>query len=460
MNDIIEGLVDVSDDTVVPYRFENGKITLFFGLSGCKVNENLSELIGNILGKNEKILYKLTFPLKTFIDYADFGGNKQLYGTITLDVDFYIIKYNEKLTYNRMKFSFKELDYFIPSGHMFSLTTDGNAGHVALIPREIARFDFTYSGKNVAFVLQARSEFTIGSQGAASSLSELILEFEDTDNLKFITELYHLIRNLFSFICNRKNLSFSMATLIGKCIKKFPKKTNEEGKMVIENKEVTVEQILNVIDNFADDWETDKSINKDINYGYLCENFSSLLNLMAEDKITVSSIHSCNKVKNLIDLNQSLHITATFEFYQRTYLPSISSTETNEVYDDIKALIQTYIETQTDKKKIKKAKQIIKSLDPNISLKDKIVKVYNGYSTWSGVQAILDEWFEDRVNDLAQVANDWRNELAHEKNEYQPDRRVVDAVRLVEHLNYCIVLRLAGYTDSQIKNFIEIVLTR
>ena len=49
---------------------------------------------------------------------------------------------------------------------------------------------------------------------------------------------------------------------------------------------------------------------------------------------------------------------------------------------------------------------------------------------------------------LSDIANRWRNELAHEKREYEPDSQVVDAIRLVEHLNYCIVLREAGYDDN------------
>lgn len=76
------------------------------------------------------------------------------------------------------------------------------------------------------------------------------------------------------------------------------------------------------------------------------------------------------------------------------------------------------------------------------------------------MKPILEEWFRDDVDNLASAANLWRNELAHEKREYQPNVDVITAVRLVEHLSYCIVLRYAGYNDEQIKAILSDILTR
>lgn len=64
------------------------------------------------------------------------------------------------------------------------------------------------------------------------------------------------------------------------------------------------------------------------------------------------------------------------------------------------------------------------------------------------LKTILSEYFGEDISELASVANQWRNELAHEKREYEPDHKVISAIRLVEHLNYCIVLRQAGYSVS------------
>ena len=142
----------------------------------------------------------------------------------------------------------------------------------------------------------------------------------------------------------------------------------------------------------------------------------------------------------------------------RTLLPEISSQETIEFLTDIKALVNGYITTATGHKK-KKAMDFIKSLMPQISLKDKVLKVYGGYEGWDSLRPVLAEWFGD-VSLLASAANLWRNELAHEKREYQPDVNVILAVRLVEHMNYCIILRKAGYSDEAIKSILTEVLVR
>lgn len=158
-------------------------------------------------------------------------------------------------------------------------------------------------------------------------------------------------------------------------------------------------------------------------------------------------------------MKQCLHITAAFEYYQRTFLPEISSDTTTEFYAEIKELVQQYADTHTGKKK-EKAKQLIKFLGPEVSLQENICKTYDGYDTWAGVKPILSEYFADDVKDLANVANQWRNELAHEKREYEPGHQVIVSVRLVEHLNYCIVLRIAGYSDDNIKAIVEKILAR
>lgn len=140
-------------------------------------------------------------------------------------------------------------------------------------------------------------------------------------------------------------------------------------------------------------------------------------------------------------------------------MPEISSQETIDFFSDIEVLVDAYIETATGKKK-KKAKDFKKSLRPQVSLEDKIMKAYNGYKTWQALNPILAEWFGDDVSELASAANLWRNELAHEKREYQPDINVINAVRLIEHINCCIILRRAGYDDEQIKSILSEILTR
>ncbi len=91
----------------------------------------------------------------------------------------------------------------------------------------------------------------------------------------------------------------------------------------------------------------------------------------------------------------------------------------------------------------------------------KILKVYNGYTNWEPLSNIIDDLFNgENIAKLASAANLWRNELAHNKREYMPTIDAIKAIRLVEHLNYTMVLRYADYNDNQIKAILTELLIR
>jgi hypothetical protein len=269
--------------------------------------------------------------------------------------------------------------------------------------------------------------------------------------------LFHIVHDLFSFICNRQNISLDSAVIIGTSTHKGVITSN--GKREIGDKTVPTSQTLVIPNKHKESAESDKVIAKTIRYDFFSPAFEKLFALFVDDKVSVLSLHSSVASRNLLDLKQCLHITAAFEYYQRTFLPEITSGTTAQFYEDIKSLIQSYTKEHTGKLK-QKANSFLKTLSPKISLKDKICKAFNGYNDWCGLNNIVSDWFGDDCTELADIANIWRNELAHEKREYEPDKRVISSIRLVEHLNYCIVLRSAGFTDVQIKSIIEIILTR
>lgn len=88
--------------------------------------------------------------------------------------------------------------------------------------------------------------------------------------------------------------------------------------------------------------------------------------------------------------------------------------------------------------------------------------MHNGFSTWKPLKAcVSQEWFkEDEIETLAEEANLWRNELAHEKRSYESKVDTIRAIRLVEHLNYAIVLRQLGYDDGEIQELLKYTLLR
>jgi len=248
-----------------------------------------------------------------------------------------------------------------------------------------------------------------------------------------------------------------MLTLIGPC---FDETLNGEKVRPYKAKIFFSQRYLEPLENKE---VVEKTPNIDLFYFKIKDLFQLFFKKKGESNATVdeSSIHPSFKYRNRIDLKQSLSITAAFEYYMRTMLPEISSPDTMGFYKDMEEYVNKYIETATGKKK-KKAKSFRKSLMPQVSLAEKIKKSYTGYSNWQPLEPILSEWFGGDFDKLASAANLWRNELAHKKEDYKSYDvdKIIRAVRLVEHLNYCIVLRHAGYGDDQIKSILSKILKR
>lgn len=461
MSQAINGMTTICGRDI-PFCFDTEKesITVYIGSSSIEIPEGMNTIVGQKLGMltGGCTLFKLSVPFSN--DCLAISGTEAKSVSCSnqiREVEYSIDDYAAGSRYTEMRLRFPELDYILPS--MPRATIVGNDIVFSREKDSVYCFDINYCGKtiNVSFVRASEAQANVKT--TATTYSELQLKFQNTDDLEFLCDLYFSVRGFFEFICNRKNIGLRSVVLIGE----YPRKKIEDGKIV--DALGYTKQTMFFSQKYLEPIEELKQVKKAPNIGLFSERLQDLFQLFFEEKegngaiANGSSSHPSVKYRNLIDLEQSLHITAAFEYYVRTLLPEISSQETIEFLKDIEALVDGYIENATGKKK-KKAKDFKKSLMPQISLEDKVLKVYGGYENWDSLLPILAEWFGDDVSELASAANLWRNELAHEKREYQPDVNVILAVRLVEHLNYCIILRKAGYNDEAIKSILAEVLVR
>ena len=462
---IYDGFAFLVNDQTIPFHFENRYLKLFLGGHHYTFEENTRALIGQkydvITGG--LILFHFSLPLENYgtLKATDEAGVLQeipiSIGTVKQEVDYLIDGFAENSKFTKMKFSFPELDYFIPSSSMCNYFQEDGHVEFQVTPEILKSFSFEYKGRTVNLILKLTNAYKFGVSSHAETKSQLVFEFDETDDLDFFLDLYCLVQFLFSFLCNRQNVALDRAILIGKYLCEGYK--GPDGTEIFKEHESPISSNFHVFNNYKEEKEDLNVIAKTIRYSTLASAFFSLFSLFLDNKISVSSIHSSRKARNLFDLKQCLNITAAFEYYQRTFLPKISSEVTIQVYNEVKALVKNYINMQSGKKK-GKAKHLLSTISPSVSLQDKICKVYNGYDSWPGLKTILFEYYGENVLALAKVANQWRNELAHEKREYEPDFNVISSIRLVEHLNYCIVLRIAGYSDDVIKEVIEKILNR
>ena len=368
--------------------------------------------------------------------------------TCSRRINWYIDSFDSNAKYHEMRFRFDELNYFSPSS--FKMSYSENALVFDRSVDEILSFNLKFGtiDTTVKLVIYSNGVYGPFASASAKTISEVRINFEPTDDYEFFYKLFLLVTDTFSFVCNRRNLTLECADLLG---------TYEfEGTHPITS-------LLHVDDKYKEPCEESMVISKTVSYGYFKGHFGDLMQLIAgnysEDEGTVSirGLHLSTQQRNLIDLRQSLNITSAFEHHSRKYMPDISSSDTLQTYEGIKQLItEQYISTATGKKK-KVAKQIVDNLRPLLSLGDKIKKAIAGYTGWEAMESIVSGRFPDWEN-LAGIANAWRNELAHEKREMDPNLDTIRAVRLVEHLNYAIILRQAGYSNEQIKSITDEVL--
>lgn len=462
MENLANALFRIDKKDIPVYYDENTeKLTVYFDSNGVSLPEDLDKLIVKKLGllTDGLVLYKLCVPLFNTCLIAD--GDKLVnvaQGTQTGEVEYYIKNFQNESTYTEMRLQFAELNYFVPS-----------IGRTEISEKEIVfsrakdiiyNFEIDFRGKKINVSFEAKINEKSNCQVKAETLSELTLKFPETNDINFLIELYIRTRNFFSFICNRQNIALRDALLIGSYIGKGI----DENKKIVDKKYYTQQKIC-FSQKYLEPLENSKNLKMVLNIRYFANKLKDLFQFFFEKEdeeealINSGGIHHSFKYRNLIDLEQSLHITASFEYYVRTILPEISSQSTIDFIEDIKNILDEYISSASGKKKTK-AKNFRKALKPQISLEEKIIKTYNGYGEWASLSEVLSEWFGTDVSSLAEAANEWRNELAHEKREYCPDVNAIRAIRLVEHLNYCIILRKAGYSNDEIKNIIGEILAK
>lgn len=457
------GLTNISGKEI-PFSFDYEKelITLYFGENKGEpvdIPEGISTIIGKRFGmlSGGNSLFKLSVPI--FPDHTIIGKEPQYVATCdqNLEVDYVVEGYIHGSRYTELRLRFPELDWFLPSRE--SAKKEDSTIEFSLPCQKVFSFDVKFRDTDISVSLCYGAEAQANVNVTARTISEVSLQFPETDNLEYICDIYLATRSFFVFVCNRQNIGLRNATLLGT----YSKKTIIDGTTV--DKHCPTSQKIYYNQKYIEPEEDREKIKKVPSAGLFASRIKELFQLFFEETesgkavAVVGSIHSSFKYRNLIDLKQSLHITAAFEYYVRELLPEISSQETIDFCEDIKNLLENYIKTVSGKKK-KKAKAFQKSLSPQLSLEEKVLKVFGGYKTWPPLISILSDRFGADVSDLANTVNLWRNELAHEKRDFEPSKDVIDGIRLVEHLNYCILLRQAGYNDEEISAIISTVLIK
>jgi len=116
-------------ECVYPFQYEETteKITIFLGAQTVAVPEDMDMIVGKKLGMltGGNTLYKLSTQLSN--DCMTFEGTEVKYvslGNQIRSVEYFIKDYQDNSTYSEIRLQFPELDYFIPSASIATVSNE------------------------------------------------------------------------------------------------------------------------------------------------------------------------------------------------------------------------------------------------------------------------------------------------------------------------------------------------
>lgn len=436
------------------YDFKDGIVTIHM-YEGIPELDNENVMLGRSFD-NKQYAFGSQLPL-------EIGENHLFPINYNFQADWVIQNFRAGSKFHQAIFTFAELQYFCPSRDIAEIQSDDSILFKGS-PVVKKEFNLTLFGKECKTFFIVAANGTMGyANTSMQTESKLCIEFEATGEVKFLEKLYEVVDSAFAFICNRRNTDCVCMELKGE----YPDKRRNEKKVVDCTNSIS--STMYFYNKYRESPEPNKIISKTFYVSAFLKHIDGLFALIAKDAesentfeaaaISIASIHPSAKRRRLIDLQQSLQITGAFEFYVRKYLPCMIEEKTHHTI--LKMVLDEFSRNKSVNKNARKlAKNMAKSVLREPALEEKIIKAYTGYSEWKPLKACFkEEWFNlHDVKEIAHEANIWRNELAHTKRSYVPSMKTIQAVRLMEHMNYAIVLRMIGYEDEEICGLLEKVL--
>ena len=284
---------------------------------------------------------------------------------LVVSVDAYIKKTLRCATFDKIKFSSKELNRIYMTNKAIEKsgwTEDGElALHVksfkdtATLPQE-----FTVDGKsvNVQFGIEAVND---GRKKQAPILLQTIMsfEFEATDDYNFIYKLWLTARNFIQFLCYRMNVDFSNVKLAS-TFKAGTHLTSAEFHVL------NVEDIAGEIKPVEKDWL--------IKYDYIAGKEGNILTDIAKENLYLRHVPESYRSGRIINAARFVMITAAFEWEVRRLFPEgiPKSNSAINIENEASKAIDTLISESTGK--LRKKYEFLKSLIPADTLQRKIIK--------------------------------------------------------------------------------------
>lgn len=421
-------------DPKVDFSFENGQVTLYGNISSIEGKDFIYGV--DKANPLNPLLYffKLMSPIPSDNNPFDRG--------LPISVEYYIYDYNSR--YNEIIFSFPFLDFFLAK-FLIGLEQDKNG----FIHCHEDEYQCKFHNHDLFLKFYAKMEkYELSNyRFSYTSSGKLRVRSEQNFDTDFAFQVIRYIHGLFSFIYRRADISVGKVELIGS---KNVKIDNQE--MCMSSKSILVPQESYNESDF-DYRSFDPS--KDVDFSVLKTNFTKLINMNFYGEILFCYLTKYEQKS--YDLKHVLWINFCFDHYfdifTKTFNCVIKFRKDNEDRDrDIDvSMLKDLINRLT----------YIYNPDFLINKNDRCARgrIVETLTEWRGCIIILNKHCRIPFVDLMEEYINCRNAHAHGNIKYdlrlKDPQVIVNAIRIVEAMNYCMVLRLAGYSNETICDIID-----
>lgn len=370
-----------------------------------------------------------------------------------IDLKAYIICKYVRDSIDRISFNAPEINCIHPTNQAIECTLDieafMNSGTFSVTARDFEctttkRQPFVVDGKNVSVYFGiSRMMSTKIWEPPMTLSSNMMFEFDATDDYRFVLRLWYIGKQFIQFLCYRKNVEFSKVELAAPC---------EDG-----THETFAE--LYVLDEGVDTEIQTLKDGRYIKQAYISGHEGQILSDIASEKLYLRHLPDSFQSGKHIDAARFVMITAAFEWeFDRLFPDGIcKSKERVEAELIVSQKLNELIDTSSGKTK-QIYKSLLKCIERRPSLANKIEKI------GSDMGALLEPFGQQlygfnkeelNYTDMGKRLGDQRNYFAH--GDLDKDFIGLSLLDLIflQRIIYAMQLKISGLEDKQIQRAIN-----
>lgn len=368
--------------------------------------------------------------------------------TLIIDIEYYIInKYNRE-NIDRIAIKGPEITHIFPTTLALNKIDWGEDGKIGVSTKpftetttEKEKFNINDKELLIYFGISISSSYKTGESPINLS-STMFIEFDPTNDYKFIIELLKITKQFIQYLCYRRNVIFSNVEIAAPTSKGLHEtfatlyKTQEEH--VVETYPLEKERF--------------------IKYGYIKGIIGKIIDDIVAKKIYLEHIPETYELGRHINAGRFVMITAAFEWeFKRNYPNGITKNKkTIEAEKKVTDIIDDFIKNNTGKSKeiFKFLKKLIKS----DNLESRIIEYGKDYGNISDIFGNhLYGLNNEKLNykHMGKRLSDQRNHFAHGDIDKEfIGLSLLDLIYL-EYVIYIMQLKFYGLDDDMIKHSIN-----